>query len=66
MACTNPNVELYGRCGYCDARCPYYVTASALIRAINGLPGDISDDLKDLAHDIALEQLENAVRLKED
>lgn len=66
MACTNPNTKLYGRCEYCDARCPYYSTASALIQAINGLPGDISDGLKDLAHDIALEQVENAVRIKED
>ena len=56
--CMNPVCRVEGRCDYCDARCPHYAEGWALLQAIEGLPSDLSDGLKDLAHDITLQRIE--------
>ena len=56
--CMHPETIIREQCDYCDVRCPYFTTDRAIFRAINGLPGDISDGLKDVAHAIAIEEIE--------
>lgn len=56
--CMNPVCRVEGRCDYCDARCPYYTCSEALLQAIEGLPPALSDRLKNLAHDITLQRIE--------
>ena len=56
--CMNPECRVKGRCDYCDARCPYFTWGEALLQAIEGLPSDLSDGLKDLAHDITIQRIE--------
>ena len=56
--CMNVMCRVEGRCDYCDARCPHFAESEALLRAIEGLPYDLSDKIKDLAHDITMKEIE--------
>lgn len=56
--CMNPECSIKGRCDYCDARCPHYAEGEALLQAIEGLPSALSDRLKNLAHDITIQRIE--------
>jgi hypothetical protein len=55
----NPMIMSKGRCDYCDARCPHFVTYGALLWTLEDY--ESSDEVKRLiqeAHDMTMQDIE--------